>query len=350
MLVRRMGVSVEDDGPEGIGTILVSPSAFSVDDVATIRRVSDDLGFEIMLSPDFARTETFSSIAASKQLNRFAEDYPFDISPPTDDRPFFFQMLRLRDVVRPHFESSGWRTNAFAVFILATILATVVLLTGLCIVLPLWLTTRKETLRGASPLFVYFMGIGFGFMLVEMAMMQRLNLFLGHPVYGATVVLCSMLLFSGIGSYLSHLVVVSPSASRPAAPRCLAALICVVVASAVVTPSIFSIFISYAAPVRIAVAAITIAPVAIFMGMAFPLGMRVAATRSASLLPWLWGINGATSVCASVLAIVVSLCWSISTALYVGACCYAVALAAFLYVRSPLAQPATLESPVTVGR
>jgi hypothetical protein len=67
MLVRRMGESAEGDGPEGIGTILVSPSAFSVDDIATIRRVSDDLGFEIMLSPDFARDR---SLCRERRLRR----------------------------------------------------------------------------------------------------------------------------------------------------------------------------------------------------------------------------------------------------------------------------------------
>jgi predicted membrane-bound spermidine synthase len=333
MLVRRMGDSPEGDGPEGIGTILVSPSAFSEEDVATIRRVSDDLGFEVMLSPDFARDATFASIAANRDLDRFADAYPFDISPPTDDRPFFFQMLRLRDVVHPHLESSGWRTNALAVLILATILATVVVLTVLCIVVPLWLTTSKGALRGASPLFAYFAAIGFGFMLVEMSMMQRLNLFLGHPVYGATVVLSSMLLCSGIGSYLSQ-VFIHAQAGGSAPVRCLAAVICVVLVWAIATPPIFSRFVSYGAPVRIAIATTTIAPVALFMGTAFPLGLRVASVRSSSLLPWLWGINGATSVCASVLAIGISLSFSISTALYAGACCYAISLLAFVRART----------------
>jgi hypothetical protein len=292
--------------------------------------VSDDLGFEVMLSPDFARDPTFASIASSKDLDRFADAYPFDLSAPTDDRPFFFQMLRLRDVFHPHLESSGWRTNALAVLILMTILVTVVTLTVACIVLPLWLTRSKQTLQGSSPLLVYFTSIGLGFMLVEMAMMQRLNLFLGHPVYGATVVLTSMLLFSGVGSYLSHLFMSSPSAVRHAGPRCLGALVAVVIASAVVTPSIFTTYVSYGTPIRIVVSASTIAPVAICMGTAFPIGIGIASTRSASLLPWLWGVNGASSVCASVLAIVISLSSSISTALHVGAGCYVLALAAFL--------------------
>jgi predicted membrane-bound spermidine synthase len=186
------------------------------------------------------------------------------------------------------------------------------------------------------------MGIGFGFMLVEMAMMQRLNLFLGHPVYGATVVLCSMLLSSGIGSYLSQVLVRTHDASGAAPLKCLAALIFVVLACAFGAPPIFAKFLPYGAPVRIAVAALTIAPVATFMGMAFPLGMRVADARAPALKPWLWGINGATSVCASVLAIVVSLSSSISTALYAGAACYVVALGAFVRARRTKAAAAKL--------
>ncbi|MBX3188300.1 MAG: hypothetical protein KF819_14875 [Labilithrix sp.] len=331
MLVRHMG-NGGSEGPEGIGTILVSPSPFSAEDVATIRGVTADLGFEIMLSPEVAVDPMFATITASKDLVKLADGQPFDISPPTDDRPFFFQMLRPRDVVSPHLESEGWRTNALAVLVLFTILATVMVLTTLCIVVPLWMTSRrKEVLAGSSPLFAYFMGIGFGFMLVEMAMMQRLNLFLGHPVYGATVVLCSMLLSGGLGSWLSQRWVTK--IAGPRAVRCLVALIAVVLAWSLASPAIFARFISHATPVRITIAALTIAPVATLMGMGFPIGMRVAAARGPAITPWLWGANGATSVCASVLAIVISLASSISTALFVGVACYLVSLAAFFRAR-----------------
>jgi hypothetical protein len=188
------------------------------------------------------------------------------------------------------------------------------------------------------------MGIGFGFMLVEMAMMQRLNLFLGHPVYGATVVLSSMLLFSGIGSFLTPSLVRSPQALGAAPLRCLGALVAVVAVSAMATPPVFAELVSSSTPVRIAIATAAIAPVATLMGMAFPLGMRVAATRSPKLTPWLWGINGAASVCASVLAIVVSLSFSISTSLYAGVACYVVALAAFVRARAAEAAPAGQEA------
>jgi hypothetical protein len=342
MLVRHMGEAEgRSEGPEGIGTILVSPSAFSTEDVATIDEVARDLAFEVMLSPDIATDPMLATIATSKDLRKLADAQPFDISPPTDDRPFFFQMLRPRDVLSPHLESEGWRTNALAVLVLFTILATVVVLTTLCIVVPLWMTSRrKEVLAGSSPLFTYFMGIGFGFMLVEMAMMQRLNLFLGHPVYGATVVLCSMLVSGGIGSYLSQRWVPGPGVAAPRATRCLAALIAVVLVWALVSPAIFAKFVSFGTPVRIAIAALTIAPVATLMGMGFPLGMRLAASRGAAITPWLWGANGATSVCASVLAIVISLAFSISTALLVGVACYVVSLLAFVRVRGRAAVPA----------
>ena len=80
-----------------------------------------------------------------------------------------------------------------------------------------------------------------------------------------------------------------------------------------------------AAPVRIAIAVGLLLPIGFFMGMAFPLGMRAATDRAASLGPWLWGINGATSVCASVLAVATSLHWGIAATFWAGVACYAVA-------------------------
>ena len=82
---------------------------------------------------------------------------------------------------------------------------------------------------------------------------------------------------------------------------------------------------------RIAVSALVLAVPGVLMGMAFPLGMRLARTTAAALTPWLWGVNGATSVCASVLAVAIALSTTISMAFWAGWLCYAAALGAFAW-------------------
>ena len=192
---------------------------------------------------------------------------------------------------------------------------------------PLFVTSDRRALTGAAPLVTFFAAIGLGFMLVETSQMQRLIVVLGHPTYGLTVVLFSLLLSSGIGSALTSRI--APGARRagragPPGRRCWACWSC----SACITPMLTHRIEGAATPVRIAVSAALLAVPGVFMGMAFPLGLGLARNRPA-LTPWLWGVNGATSVCASVLAVAIALSTTISTAFWAGCFCYLVALGAF---------------------
>lgn len=241
--------------------------------------------------------------------------------------PFFFNMIRLRDV----FQSRTWREegpNLRAVVVLAVLLVTVIVLTALCVIVPLLLTTDRAVLTGAPALLVFFAAIGLGFMFVEISQMQRLIVFLGHPSYGLSVVLFSLLVGSGLGSSLSD-----RAGRRGAARFCLALLLISLAVFGWLTPRVIEAFRGSVTPVRILVAAGILFPLGLVMGLAFPLGMRLAAARAAPLTPWLWGINGATSVCASVLAIAISLHAGISASFWTGVTCYAAAVLAYLCAR-----------------
>ena len=215
-----------------------------------------------------------------------------------------------------------------AVFVLAALLLTVLLLTGICIVAPLLLSRRGDVTRDSMPLLVFFASIGFGFMLIEVSQMQRLTIFLGHPTYALSVVLFSLLLSGGLGSRLTESVR-GPAVSRAGLVR-LGSLLVVAVSFGILTPIAIRTFSGAGNAVRIGVAIAMLAPLGVFLGMAFPLGMKMAAGRWSRLTPWLWGVNGATSVSASVLAVVVALGWGISAAFWMGCACYAVALLGFV--------------------
>jgi predicted membrane-bound spermidine synthase len=195
-------------------------------------------------------------------------------------------------------------------------------LTSLCIIVPLALTTERATLAGGLPLFGFFASIGLGFMLIEISQMQRLIIFLGHPTYSLSVVLFALLVASGIGSYLSGWL--------PARGGMLfGLLLAVLTVFGGASGSVIGAFQDSTTPVRILAAVAILFPPGLLMGTAFPLGMRLAAARAPALTPWLWGVNGAMSVCASVLAVVIALSWGIAAAFWTGVGCYLLAGMAF---------------------
>ena len=317
-------------GPDavGVGTMLISRSPFLESDVRTIEEVARRMKFEVVLTPENALDINYATISGGINLDQFISGYPLKISAPTDDNPFFFNMLRLRDA----FKSNMWWVgkgsfNQKAIFILFMLLLVVCLLTFLCIIVPLLLTRHKVNLRGSLAYFIFFSAIGFGFMFIEISQMQRLNIFLGHPSYSLTVTLFSLLLSSSMGSFFTQNL--DAQKLREAGLFRLSLLLGALVIFGLLTPSVIVFFRSSYGHVRILAAVFILFFLGFFMGMAFPLGMRAASRRSVLLTPWMWGINGATSVCASVVATIIAINWGISSSFWVGFCCYAVAFLSF---------------------
>lgn len=316
------------DTPEGVGTILVSRRPFTDAELDTLDRETSRLEFEVPFSPRVAHDETFERLTGTAGLDDFLASYPVNITAPTDDSPFFFNMLRLRDIGRTSLLDLGSLShNMRAVATLGILCVTVTVLTALCILFPLWMTRDRVRLAGAGPLFAFFIAIGFGFMLIETSQMQRLIIALGHPTYGLSVVLFALLLSSGVGSYLTEPVTAgtAPAAGR----RGLLALVVVLAVFGAVTPAVARWIAPMTTPIRILAAVLVLFPAGLFMGMAFPLAMKLASARARELTPWFWGLNGAASVMASVLGVCIALTWSISTAFWVGWLCYAFAFGAF---------------------
>lgn len=334
-IIRNMRPSTAStsDTPDGVGTILVSRRPFTDAELDTLDRETSRLEFEVPFSPRVASDSTFARLTEPAGLDEFLASYPVNITAPTDDSPFFFNMLRLRDIGRTSLLDFGNLShNMKAVATLGILFVTVAVLTGICILLPLWMTRGRVQLTGVGPLFTFFIAIGLGFMLIETSQMQRLIIALGHPTYGLSVVLFGLLLSSGLGSYLTESVTAStaPAAGR----RRLLALVVVLAVFGAVTPTIARAIEPMTTTMRILAAVLLLFPAGLVMGMAFPLGMKLASTRTAELMPWMWGLNGAASVLASVLSVCISLTWSISAAFWTGWVCYVVALAAFTRSRS----------------
>jgi hypothetical protein len=171
----------------------------------------------------------------------------------------------------------------------------------------------------------YFALIGLGFMFVEIGLLSRLNVFLGHPTVALAVLLGGIILFTGLGSMVSNKLVVERG-GRLAKLFPLIPFGLVVVAVAISGPLTHA-FVSSGMAVRVIIGIVTVAIPALGMGLGFPLGLRLVQRRrevdgGPELGPWLWGINGAAVVCASGLALGCSMVWGVPVTLGVGAACY----------------------------
>ncbi len=304
-----------------VATLLVGREAFGSTDIALAEQVSSRMGFEIVLGPRSASEPIVAELVSSQNPEHLLKESPTDISAPTDDRPFFFNLIRVRDALRhvPH----GADAAASAARALLVLWAALTLLTIAGLIVPLRVTAGP-TGSASRAIVAFFAAIGLGFMLIEVAQMQRFSLFLGHPTYAMVVALPTLLLSSGLGSY--SLRTRMDAGGRNEGTRRLALLTATVLASGALTPSILRAASSLPMGPRIAVCIVVLAVPGFLMGMAFPVGIRRA---HVDLLPWLWGINGAASVCATVAAMILSTTVGISATFWTGGASYGVALAAY---------------------
>lgn len=320
-----------------MGLLLVRKTPFDEVELERIRGLAKQMNFEIELQPGAAKTTLLAALATGRDQDIVAAS-GLNYEPPTDDQPFFFYMARASDWLRL---SGGDKSPvSAAAVVLAMLLFTVSALTLACIILPLVLS-RTRFARGDGALLGYFASIGTGFMLIEVSMLQRLIVFLGHPIYSLTVILFVLLLSGGLGSYLSGRI---PDARlRERGLVLLASLAAVLALSGVAMGPVIGRFSGAETPVRIAVAAALLGGMGLFLGMAFPLGMRQAMQERARLAPWLWAVNGATSVFASVLAVAIAMLSGIAASFWAGVASYVAALVAFAFAvalpRSALVRP-----------
>jgi len=176
----------------------------------------------------------------------------------------------------------------------------------------------------------YFGALGAGFMLLEVALLQRFVLLLGHPVYSLTVTLFSLLLGTGFGALVSRRI--ADARVRNITVQALIGVAVVALAAAFGLARLVDLGIAWSLPVRIVFAVTLIAPIGILLGMPLPGGMRLIAADRADIIPWGWGINGAFSVVGATLAVFIAMNWGFSVTLMSAGAVYL--LAALMLWRS----------------
>ena len=302
---------------EGIVTVITRPDAFTDAQWQGARERLSAQGFKILLAPGIAFDAVTTRLMSGNADPAFFASLPENIAPSTDDNPFFFFTQRLSNfVVRP---ASALTNNNAAISMTLVLLIVALGACGYYIVAPFIRLAKRMPLSTLTPPVTYFSAIGMGFMLIEISQMQRLMVFLGHPVYGLSVVLFTILIFSGIGS-----ATVGGLAPRPGAViGRVAALLITLMVAGLLTPLVITWARSEATDVRILVSVLLLAPPAFCMGMMFPLGLSIW-RRHSELLPFFWSANGITSMLASVLGMALSIEFGIARTYALGTCLYVV--------------------------
>lgn len=323
-IVASQGPLNEDGIPV---VVLAKRSPFNAEEESAVRsqfaRYSE---LSPLYMPSEARLNPFSALIASNDAFKFARSYAYNVAPVNDDAPFFFFTLKLGQILGPQGLRRGidWKVN-LGVLVLLLVMAISLAAVVVFLILPL-------ALRGArqSPLPVlYFVAVGLGYILVEIAFIQRFVLFLGHPTYALTVVIFVMMLSSGAGSMVSRRWL--RRVEMVWVPLILIAL--ALSAEVFFLPSALAAWVGLSFGSRLLVSGALLAPLGFMMGMPFPTGLRPLGanpganiTNKANAVEWAWAMNAGASVLGSVLAMVIAIQFGLNVTLFCGAASYLLAL------------------------
>lgn len=330
-------------------TFLLKRSPFTALELLTVRQFLQERAFDLVVAPDIRAEETnvfnvlpestyyveFLKLLNAKPRSEYYKAYLFDISPPTDDWPFFNHYFKWSQAgqVWQEFGKTWQPFGGAGYFVILALLALATFLSGILVILPAFLTSRSNThqfLEGqktytsrsnsTASFLAYFGLIGLAYMLVEIPLIQKSILFLDHPAYAISLVLFCLLFFSGLGSRLSRWV------PHHLALGCLTFL---AVLNPIVLDFIYDHALRFSLEWRLLINILTLAPLGLLMGIAFPAGLARLTVESpeTQIIPWIWAVNGFASVIASILAALLALSLGFNRVLLIGAMCYAIAWA-----------------------
>ncbi len=313
-----------------IATLVLSKSPFTPDRLERLHAETERLGFQVLVAPGIEpESAVLRQMLAAKNisgLNRTASTAFLDLSVPTDNRPFFFNQLRFRDIPQAVWRMSRgelgdgvMRGNLDASITLVLLFAIALFGVVYTIVRPLRRSTRSAPRELILAGTIYFSLIGMGFMFAEISLLQSFSVFLGHPIYAMGVCLFSLILSSGFGSLASNRFPLN-SGGRIA---CWGATVggYFLVTQWGLT-HLFEATTSEVLSARIAICLGVVMPVGFLMGFAFPTGIALVERVDREPTPWFWGINGATGVLASVLAVMVGMTFGINVTMFMAGVCY----------------------------
>jgi spermidine synthase len=331
-----MVVSEGDLDEDGIPVVvLAKKSAFTAEEEREVLAHLDrNLKLTALYLPSRPKDNPFSALVTRNDPYAFAQQYEYDVAPVTDNAPFFFFTLKLKQMLTHGGVRHGedWKVNVGVVILGIVLLISLVAVLAF-LVIPLAMRSRPGQQHPVRLL--YFVAVGLGYILVEIAFIQRFVLFLGHPTYALTVVVFLLLLSSGAGSLASR----KWLAQTRRAWRPLALIAGALLLYVFILPAVLNALVGLAFIAKLLVSAVLLVPPGFAMGMPFPTGLRALASIPVPEFPaagagefqenpveWAWAVNAGSSVLGSVLAMVIAIQFGLNITLACGAGAYVVAI------------------------
>jgi MFS family permease len=327
-------------------TLLLKNGVFSAAEIERMRSFCTARSFDVAWYPGITpgesnrynrlREDWFHEAAAAllgEQRERFLDDYKFNLNPPSDDQPYFFDFFKWRtltEIVQLRARGGAPLTDAGYLILVATLVQAIIA-SLLLILLPIWIHRRRsgvvrQSVRGPGVV-GYFLILGLAFLFIEIAFIQKFLLFLHHPLYAIAVVLSSFLVFSGLGS--ASLGRVVPANHGKLLGQSVSAIVLLGTVYLLSLGTLLEQLASLPELARVLISAALIAPLAFFMGKPFPLGLARLAEYAPDLIPWAWAINGCASVISAVLATLLAIHLGFTMVIAVALVLYALALWVF---------------------
>ena len=327
-------------------TILYKPSGWGIAELGMIRAFCDEMRFDLVWLPDIDEAEVnkynklqepayyqqIKQLIIADNKTEVLDSYPYAITPLTDDGPFFYHFFRWEqtpDVLGSightmlPFGGSGYLVLLFLLFIVGVISSALILL-------PLLISSIKKEYPGTVregldrwKVLGYFSVLGLAFLFIEIPIIQRSILLFGNATYAFTIIICVILVFSGLGSLISQSEIFPPK-------KMMAALIVMSLVISLSMPQLVELSLKFSTPLRILTIVIFLAPMAVLMGMPFPYGLDLIQRADTTIIPWVWAVNGSVSVVASVLAAILILSFGFTWVQFTGGLLYGIAFCSYL--------------------
>jgi spermidine synthase len=325
MVVRQNTAIINQWG--ATDTVLISRKPFTAEDVDRARATAAQSRMDVVYLPGDKPVNAFGRLLKATDLDQFYRDYEFDIRPVDDDQPFFFYTVQPRDLLAfwtsTDKQAADYKINR-AVPMLFSLMGISLFATALILVLPrLVLGSRLPKEKGVVRFLFYFLGVGVGYILIQVALIQKFVLFLGHPTYALIVIVFSMLVASSLGSFYSkRFIAGDPVKWRNVLVAVPVFITILAFAAAPVTTALVGLPLA----VKMIITVLLIAPVAFLMGIPFPTGLARLEEMHAPSVRWAWAINAASSVLGSASAIFLAIYIGLRATLIIGGLCYVIAL------------------------
>lgn len=315
----------------GFATFLFKKSPFTQNELSILNTECNRNNFTITYMPDSSnqnikKDSIYFNLIYAKNYQEFYEKYPYDISPPYDDKPFLNYMVKPKDLFLSFHKIPIKEVNEKTIYLLRWILILSLILIIVLIIYPQKFINILDFNRQKSlyPIF-YFMFIGFGFMMIEITAIRKFSLLLGNPIYSLAIVLFSILSFSGLGSFFTKKIT-----DNNIKKWIFIAIGCICTISSVLIflPYISEPLFRFPLWIRIISCSIILFPLGIFLGMPLPIGIKHIEKK---LIPWVFSINGAASVAGSISAFILAMNFGFNLVLILAIVSYIASL--ILYFR-----------------